>query len=98
MSKFRLPLASAALAAVALPAGRAGRPCRPTAAQFSCSRQPQAWPRRAQGRRQHDRAFMSPSSPLEVSAAKKADKVAWVVVRARHAQRLRRVGARLQGR
>ena len=76
MSKLCIPLASAALAAVAFPLGAqvvpAGRAA--SAPPALISHKLAGAPKAANT----IEAFMSPSSPLEVSAARKADKIAWV--------------------
>jgi dipeptidyl-peptidase 4 len=75
MSNLRRPLATAALASVAFPLGAQVAPARhaPPSAALVTHRVTAA-PTAANT----IEAFMSPSSPLEVTAAKKADRIAWV--------------------
>jgi hypothetical protein len=72
MSKLRVSFATAVLTAVALPLAAQLRPAnRPT--------MPMAATAPSQFATTYTIAqFLSPASPLEVSAAKKADRVAWV--------------------
>ena len=89
MTSLRISLAATTVAFAALSLGAQLRPANPPKFPMPASTAKYATTYTID-------QFMSPASPLEVSAAKKADKIAWVSYEKRHAQRLRRVGAGLQ--
>jgi len=75
MSKLRISLALAAVGAVAAPLGAQSAPSNRSASSPALARNKVSSAAKSANTIE---AFMSPSSPLEVSAARKADKIAWV--------------------